>query len=105
MPLQVIAGISHPGESDADVNTLAPSPARTAWDTLSNLMAYLPRCVAYGTRVLLGHLPLRAARRAEYEADRSAARAGSTGGAAWTTPARRRVCSAGVSRWASRKSG
>ncbi|GAA0300409.1 hypothetical protein GCM10010302_43720 [Streptomyces polychromogenes] len=63
------------------VDTLAPSRAHTVWDTLFNVMAYLPRCAAYGLLVLLDHLTLRAAQRAEYEADLSAARAGSTGGA------------------------
>ncbi|MCF3181329.1 M48 family metallopeptidase [Streptomyces polychromogenes] len=63
------------------VETLAPSRAHTVWDTLFNIMAYLPRCAAYGLLVLLDHLTLRAAQRAEYQADLSAARAGSTEGA------------------------
>ncbi|MBW5481041.1 M48 family metallopeptidase [Streptomyces bambusae] len=63
------------------VNTLAPSPAHTIWDSLFNVVAYLPRCAAYGLLVLLDQLTLRAAQRAEYQADMSAARAGSTEGA------------------------
>ncbi|MFF4328993.1 M48 family metalloprotease [Streptomyces sp. NPDC001591] len=63
------------------VDTLAPSRAHTVWDTLFNILGYLPRCAAYGLLALLDHLTLRAAQRTEYEADLSAARAGSTGGA------------------------
>ncbi|MFD8143679.1 M48 family metallopeptidase [Streptomyces sp. NPDC059708] len=63
------------------VDTLAPSRGNTVWDMLFNVLAYLPRCAAYGLLVLLDHLTLRAAQRAEYEADLNAARAGSTGGA------------------------
>ncbi|MEU8431577.1 M48 family metallopeptidase [Streptomyces sp. NPDC029216] len=63
------------------VETLAPSRAHTLWDTLFNVMTYLPRYAAYGLLVLLDHLTLRAAQRAEYQADVSAARAGSTDGA------------------------
>ncbi|MFF4368414.1 M48 family metalloprotease [Streptomyces sp. NPDC001594] len=63
------------------VETLAPSHAHTVWDTLFNVLAYLPRCAAYGLLVLLDHLTLRATQRSEYEADLSAARAGSTAGA------------------------
>lgn len=63
------------------VDALAPSPAHTIWDTLFNLVAYLPRCAAYALLLLLDRLTLRAAQRAEYQADLSAARAGSTEGA------------------------
>ncbi|MFF2194819.1 M48 family metallopeptidase [Streptomyces sp. NPDC058157] len=66
---------------DLWVDTLAPSRAHSVWDTLFNVMAYLPRCAAYGLLVLLDQLTLRATQRAEYEADLSAARAGSTDGA------------------------
>ncbi|RPF43777.1 Zn-dependent protease with chaperone function [Streptomyces sp. Ag109_G2-6] len=66
---------------DLWLDTLAPSRAHTVWDTLFNILAFLPRCAVYGLLVLLDHLTLRAAQRAEYEADLNAALAGSTGGA------------------------
>ncbi|MCB5178775.1 M48 family metallopeptidase [Streptomyces antimicrobicus] len=63
------------------LRTLAPSPGHTVWDSLFNAVAFLPRCATYALLVLLDRLTLRAAQRAEYQADRSAARAGSTEGA------------------------
>ncbi|WP_330261091.1 M48 family metallopeptidase [Streptomyces sp. NBC_00539] len=63
------------------VHALAPSRAHTVWDSLFNVVTYLPRCAAYGLLLLLDRLTLRAAQRAEYQADLDAARAGSTAGA------------------------
>ncbi|MFJ7204891.1 M48 family metalloprotease [Streptomyces sp. NPDC098789] len=63
------------------LDTLAPSRAHSVWDSLFNVVTYLPRCAAYGLLLLLDRLTLRAAQRAEYRADLGAARAGSTAGA------------------------
>ncbi|GHE37029.1 peptidase, M48 family protein [Streptomyces vinaceus] len=49
-------------------------------DRFVNAVTFLPRWAAYGLLVLLDHLTLRASQRAEYLADVSAARAGSTEG-------------------------
>ncbi|MEV0990681.1 M48 family metallopeptidase [Streptomyces sp. NPDC049949] len=57
---------------------LAPTPPRGLLDRFVNAVTFLPRWTAYGLLVLLDHLTLRASQRAEYLADVSAARAGST---------------------------
>ncbi|MFB6811744.1 M48 family metallopeptidase [Streptomyces sp. NPDC056387] len=57
---------------------LAPIPPRGLLDRFVNAVTFLPRWAVYGLLVLLDHLTLRASQRAEYLADASAARAGST---------------------------
>ncbi|MFE5482277.1 M48 family metallopeptidase [Streptomyces sp. NPDC056527] len=57
---------------------LAPSEAEGMMDRFVNAIVFLPRCLVLGTLTVLDHLTLRASQRAEYLADASAARAGST---------------------------
>lgn len=57
---------------------LAPTPHPDAVELLVNLFYAVPRLLLRGVLFLLDHLMLRAGRRAEYLADRAAARAGST---------------------------
>ncbi|MCX5195121.1 M48 family metallopeptidase [Streptomyces sp. NBC_00249] len=61
--------------------TLAPTPAVKLLDRFVNAATFLPRWGVYGLILLLDRLTLRASLRAEYLADASAARAGSTQGA------------------------
>lgn len=62
-------------------HTRAPGAPGSQWDWWINAVTFLPRWAAYGLLLLLERLTLRAAQRAEYQADLSAARAGSTEGA------------------------
>ncbi|WP_327286298.1 MULTISPECIES: M48 family metallopeptidase [unclassified Streptomyces] len=57
---------------------LAPTPPRGLLDRFVNAVTFLPRWAVCGLVVLLDHLTLRASQRAEYLADVSAAKAGST---------------------------
>ncbi|WP_406511119.1 M48 family metallopeptidase [Streptomyces sp. NBC_00161] len=57
---------------------LAPSRPQGLMDRFVNAVTFLPRWTAYGLLIFLDHLTLRASQRAEYLADVSAARAGST---------------------------
>ncbi|MCX4633357.1 M48 family metallopeptidase [Streptomyces sp. NBC_01443] len=57
---------------------LAPTPPDGLLDRFVNAVTFLPRWTVYGLLVLLDHLTLRATQRAEYLADVSAAKAGST---------------------------
>ncbi|MER7468161.1 M48 family metallopeptidase [Streptomyces sp. NPDC097981] len=57
---------------------LAPTPPSGLLDRFVNAVTFLPRWAVYGLLVLLDHLTLRASQRAEYLADVSAARVGST---------------------------
>ncbi|MFB7462114.1 M48 family metallopeptidase [Streptomyces sp. NPDC056224] len=60
---------------------LTPTPARTLQERFVNAVTFLPRWAVYGLLHLLDQLTLRASQRAEYLADTSAARAGSTAAA------------------------
>ncbi|MFF4852468.1 M48 family metallopeptidase [Streptomyces sp. NPDC001194] len=57
---------------------LAPNRPQGLMDWFVNAVTFPPRWTVYGLLVLLDHLTLRASQRAEYLADVSAARAGST---------------------------
>lgn len=57
---------------------LAPTPPDGLLDRFVNAVTFLPRWTVYGLLVLLDHLTLQATQRAEYLADVSAAKAGST---------------------------
>lgn len=57
---------------------LAASRPQGLMDRFVNAVTFLPRWTTYGLLILLDHLTLRASQRAEYLADVSAARAGST---------------------------
>lgn len=57
---------------------LAPSEPEGLMDRFVNAVMFLPRCLVLGTLTVLDQLTLRASQRAEYLADASAARAGST---------------------------
>ncbi|MET9886151.1 M48 family metallopeptidase [Streptomyces sp. NPDC006430] len=57
---------------------LAPTSPIGLMDRFVNAVVFLPRWAVYGLLLLLDHLTLRASQRAEYLADMSAARAGST---------------------------
>ncbi|MFG2621242.1 M48 family metalloprotease [Streptomyces sp. NPDC048507] len=60
---------------------LAPTPPTRLLDRFVNACVFLPRCVALGLLQLLDGLTLRASQRAEYLADASAARVGSSAAA------------------------
>ncbi|MFD6180487.1 M48 family metallopeptidase [Streptomyces goshikiensis] len=60
---------------------LAATPARGPLDWFVNAVTFTPRWAVYGLLVLLDQLTLRASQRAEYLADASAARVGSTAAA------------------------
>ncbi|KQX48134.1 hypothetical protein ASE09_14465 [Streptomyces sp. Root66D1] len=62
--------------------TLAPTPAENLMDTFVNLVTAPPRLLVDGLLVVLEHLTLRDAQRAEYLADSAAARAAGTEAAA-----------------------
>ncbi|MER5964634.1 M48 family metallopeptidase [Streptomyces sp. NPDC002057] len=57
---------------------LSPSEPEGMMDRFVNAMIFLPRCLVLGTVTVLDLLTLRAAQRAEYLADATAGRAGST---------------------------
>ncbi|MFE5969989.1 M48 family metalloprotease [Streptomyces sp. NPDC056463] len=57
---------------------LAPSEPEGLMDRFVNAVTFLPRCLVLGAVTVLDLLTLRASQRAEYLADASAARAGST---------------------------
>ncbi|WP_329388901.1 M48 family metallopeptidase [Streptomyces sp. NBC_01351] len=57
---------------------LAPTPATNPMDRFVNAVTFVPRWAVYGLLHLLDRLTLRASLRAEYLADASAARVGST---------------------------
>ncbi|MFC9294905.1 M48 family metallopeptidase [Streptomyces sp. NPDC057011] len=63
------------------LHVLAPTPARRLQDRFVNAATFVPRWAAYGLLLLLDRLTLRASQRAEYLADASAVRAGSTAAA------------------------
>ncbi|MFG2874405.1 M48 family metallopeptidase [Streptomyces sp. NPDC048337] len=60
------------------LHVLAPMPAVRLLDRFVNAATFVPRWAVYGLLLLLDRLTLRASQRAEYLADASAARAGST---------------------------
>ncbi|MFJ4776924.1 M48 family metallopeptidase [Streptomyces sp. NPDC088762] len=60
---------------------LAPTAPQRLLDRFVNAATFLPRCVVYGLLRLLDGLTLRASQRAEYLADASAARVGSSAAA------------------------
>ncbi|MFD5074273.1 M48 family metallopeptidase [Streptomyces sp. NPDC058371] len=57
---------------------LAPAQSPTFLERLANVLLLLPRALAHGVLMLLDRLTMQASQRAEYLADRAAARVGST---------------------------
>ncbi|MFF2851376.1 M48 family metallopeptidase [Streptomyces sp. NPDC058001] len=63
------------------LHMLSPIASPTLIERFANALMFLPRCAVRGLLLLLDHLTLRASQRAEYLADRTAARAGSAAAA------------------------
>ncbi|MFJ6570366.1 M48 family metallopeptidase [Streptomyces sp. NPDC091292] len=63
------------------LHMLSPIESPSLVERFANALMFLPRCAVRGVLLLLDHLTMRASQRAEYLADRTAARAGSTAAA------------------------